>query len=105
MKRKLGAARLIAAPRARVAVACALILASIALSIGVFHVSRRKQIIRIGYELSEARDQLRQLREQNRKLRVETSVLTNPARIERLARVLGMKRATPNDIRMVNRNP
>lgn len=94
-------ARLIAAPRARVAVACALIIAVIAGSIAIFHVSRRKEIVRIGYRLSDARQQLRDLREENRKLRLETSVLTNPARIERLARSLGMKRATPQQIRVV----
>lgn len=94
-------ARLIAAPRARVAVACALIVAAITTSIAVFHVSRRKEIIRIGYKLSEARHELRQLRELNRKLRLESSVLTNPARIERLAGALGMNRATGQQIRVV----
>jgi cell division protein FtsL len=100
-RRWSGGARLIAAPRARVSVAVVLIMAAIVMAIGVFHVSRRKQIVSIGYRLSDAREQVRHLREENRKLRLESSVLTNPARIERLAGALGMQRATPNQIRVV----
>jgi cell division protein FtsL len=95
------AARFVAAPRARVAVACAVIVAAIVLAIGVFHVSRRKEITRLGYRLTDTRKELRLLREDNRRLRVEQSVLTNPERIERLARSLGMIRPMPTEIRVV----
>ena len=93
--------RIIAAPRARVAVACALIVASIIVAISVMHVSRRKSILRLGYELSDVRREVEVLREENRKLRLERSVLTNPERVERLARSLGMTRTQPTQVRVV----
>jgi cell division protein FtsL len=98
------AARFVAAPAARVAVACALIVSALLLAIGVFHVSRQKQILHLGYELSRSRNELRLLREENRRLRVELSVLTNPARIERLARSLGMIEPMEGQIRVVRTN-
>ena len=96
------AARFVAAPAARVAVASALIVAALLLAIGLFHVSRRKHILHLGYQLSQARGDLRLLREENRRLRVELSVLTNPERIERLARSLGMIEPLAGQIRVVN---
>jgi cell division protein FtsL len=96
------AARFVEAPRARVAVASALIVAVIILAIALFHVSRRKDILRLGYRLGDARKELKLLREDNRRLRVEQSVLTNPERIERLARSLGMIRPLPGQIRVVD---
>src|SRR5262245_15181812 len=91
---------LAAAPPARVAVACGLIAAALVLAVGIFHVSRQKQILALGYRLAAARHELRLLREDNRRLRVEQSVLTSPDRIERLASSLGMLRPTPEQIRV-----
>jgi len=99
------AARFVAAPAARVAVASALIVAALLLAIGLFHVSRRKHILHLGYQLSQARNELRLLREDNRRLRVELSVLTNPERIERLARTLGMIEPLAGQIRVVRGAP
>jgi cell division protein FtsL len=66
------------------------------------HVSLRYRVIRAGYELSERTDELRGLEQQNRKLRLELSLLRSPERIERLARdKLGLVRPDPEHIRVV----
>jgi len=79
-----------------------LILAAVATALGVGHVARRQSVIRLGYELSDAVTELRRLEEENRRLRLERSVLTNPARIERLAFAMGMARPVPGQIRVVD---
>ena len=53
-------------------------------------------IVRLGYEMGTATREHRQLWEDNRRLRVERSLLRDPARIERLARdKLGMQHPDP----------
>ena len=80
-----------------------LVLGALALlAMGLFQVHRRHQVIRIGYELSEARVELRALQEDRNRLRLEESVLTNPGRIERLATGLGMIRPTPDQLRIID---
>lgn len=71
------------------------------LALGLFRVHRRHQVIRIGYELSVARSELSALQEEQNRLRLEESVLTNPGRIERLASGLGMIRPTPDQLRVI----
>lgn len=71
------------------------------LALCLFRVHRRHQVIRIGYELNEARNQLRTLHEDQNRLRLEESVLTNPGRIEKLASSLGMISPTPDQVRIV----
>ena len=69
------------------------------------HVSLRYRVIRAGYELSERGTELRTLEQQNRKLRLELSLLRSPERIERLARdKLGLVRPDPEHIRVVRMN-
>jgi cell division protein FtsL len=58
-------------------------------------------VIRTGYELNVARAQLRVLQEEQNRLGLEESVLTNPGRIERLASALGMIRPTPDQLRVI----
>ena len=66
------------------------------------HVSLRLAVIRLGYAISEKSGERRGLEEDNRKLRLEASLLRSPARIERLAREqLGMERPDPARIRVV----
>lgn len=79
------------------------VLATLCTALGVRHVADRRDIVRVGYELSAATVELRRLEEDNRRLRLERSVLTNPERIERLAAGLGMARPSPDQIRVVNR--
>jgi cell division protein FtsL len=88
-------------PTLRAAVACLLISAFTITALGVGHVAKRQRVIRLGYELTDAITELRRLEEENRRLRLERSVLTNPARIERLARAVGMLRPAPGQIRVV----
>lgn len=85
----------------RVKVACLVLAAMAILALGLFRVHRRHQVIRIGYELNEARTELRSLQEEQNRLRLEESVLTNPGRIERLANSLGMIRPTPDQLRII----
>jgi cell division protein FtsL len=80
------------------------ILGAFLLVVGVAtaQVSLRYRAIRAGYELGERMDELRALDEQNRKLRLELSLLRSPERIERLARdKLGLVRPEPGHIRVV----
>lgn len=85
----------------RVRAVLLVLFASSILAIGLHRVHRRHQVIRVGYELNEARAELRQLQEERNRLRLEESVLTSPARIERIARSLGMVRPAPNQLRII----
>jgi cell division protein FtsL len=68
------------------------------------HASLRLAIIRHGYALSEKSREFRELEEDNRKLRLELSLLRSPARIEEVAHEkLGMRRPDPAEIRVVHR--
>jgi cell division protein FtsL len=71
------------------------------LALGLYRVEQQHQIIRLGYELNEARTTLRHLQEEENRLRLEESVLTNPGRIENLAGSLGMVRPGPDQLRVV----
>jgi cell division protein FtsL len=73
------------------------------LALALVRVHRRHQVIRIGYELSEQRAELRALQEKQKRLRLEQSVLTNPERIEKLAKSLGMIRPKPDQIEFIPR--
>lgn len=85
----------------RLAVAGLVVLAVVSTAIGVRHVADRRDVVRVGYALSSATAELRRLEEDNRRLRLERSVLTSPARIERLAVGLGMARPGADQIRVV----
>lgn len=94
-------ARVAAPPRRRVAIATLLIVAIALLALGVTHVMRRHEAVRLGYALSLETDALRVLEEDNRRLRLERSMLRHPDRIERHAQALGMARPEPTQIRVV----
>jgi cell division protein FtsL len=85
----------------RLAVTGLFVLAALITTLGVRHVAHRRDVVRLGYQLSSATAELRRLEEDNRRLRLETSVLTHPARIERLAGSLGLIRPAPEQIRVV----
>ena len=72
---------------------------------GVGQVQRRHESVRLGYELSRADAELRALEEEDRRLRLEISVLTNPERIESLARAMGMERPRLYQIRSAAPGP
>ncbi len=93
---------MIVTPRVKPAL---LVLAAMTLlAVGLHRVHRRHQVVRVGYELSEARAELRELQEERNRLRLEESVLTNPARIERLANALGMVRPAPSQLRVISKS-
>ena len=89
------------APPVRIAVVGMLTAAMIVAILGITHVSRRQQVIRLGYELSRAIEDLSRKQEENRRLRLEKATLTNPDRIRRLARSLGMDQPGPHQIRVI----
>ncbi len=89
----------------RLAIAGLVLLAVLVTALGLRQVAHRREVVRLGYELSSITAELRRLDEQARRLRLEKSVLTSPARIERLAEGLGMVRPAPEQIRVVWRAP
>jgi cell division protein FtsL len=89
----------------RLAAISLLAVAAVVTSVGLRHVAHRREVVRLGYELSAATAQLRRDQEDHRRLRLEKSVLTQPDRIERLAANLGMTRPAPQQIRAVRSDP
>jgi cell division protein FtsL len=89
------------APPVKIAVIGMAVLALVLVTLGLAHVARRQQIIRHGYELSRALEELAREQEENRRLRLEISTLTNPDRIRRLAAQLGMSQPGPDQIRVI----
>lgn len=89
------------APSVKVAVAGMCGLALVATLLGLAHVARRQEVIQLGYQLARATEELSDNQEENRRLRLEKSILTNPERIERLAESLGMRQPGPEQIRIV----
>lgn len=85
----------------RIAVAGMAIAAALVMILGIAHVNRRQQVIRIGYELSKATERHTRLQQENRRLRLEKAALTNPERIRRLAESLGMQQPGPSQIRVI----
>ena len=77
------------------------ISALLVIAMGVGHVGRRQRVLRLGYELTEAHTDLTRLKEENRRLRLEKSILTNPERIEKLAGNVGMSQPVAGQIRVV----
>jgi cell division protein FtsL len=101
MQAHVSAARARVKSHPRQAIAALVVLAALITALGLRQVAHRREVVRLGYELSSATAELRRLDEQARRLRLEKSVLTSPARIERLAIGLGMVRPTPEQIRVV----
>ncbi len=90
------------APPVRIAVAGMLIAATVVAILGIAHVARRQQVIRLGYELSKATEDLSRKQEENRRLRLEKATLTDPDRIRGLAESLGMTQPGPEQIRVLH---
>ncbi|WP_428262633.1 cell division protein FtsL [Haliangium sp.] len=89
------------APSVKIAVAGMVVFALLVAGLGVAHVARRQEVIQLGYQLAKATDDLAREQEENRRLRLEKSILTNPARIRHLAESLGMTPPGPDQIRVV----
>src|ERR1700675_233714 len=54
--------------------------------------------IEIGYHVEAQKQQVEQLREENRQLRLSEAQLTNPDRIDRVARQLGLNEPQPGQV-------
>ena len=54
--------------------------------------------IEMGYQIEAQRTQVEQLREQNRQLRLTEAQLTDPGRIDRIARQLGLDTPEPGQV-------
>lgn len=85
----------------KVAVAGMITIAAVVIALAVGHVTRRQEAIRLGYDLSDALTELRHAQEENRRLRLERSVLTSPDRISGLAAQMGMHQPTEGQVRIV----
>jgi cell division protein FtsL len=92
-------------PSSSVAVACMVMVAALATAIAVGHVSRRHDVVRLGYQLSQATERLHELEEEHRQLVLETATLTDPARIRPLAMKLGMAPPAPSQVRAIPAQP
>ncbi len=77
-------------------IACALT------ALGVVRVARQHEVLRLGYQLSQKSEHVRQLREARRRLELEHATLTSPERIRRLAGELGMTTVAPDKIRVIS---
>ena len=67
----------------------------------IIRVSRRHEVLRLGYELARRSEQVHRLREERRQLSLEHATLSAPERIRRLATRLGMKQVSPDKIRVI----
>jgi cell division protein FtsL len=105
MPARVGAMRARVASHPRLAVVVLVGFAVLATGLGLRHVGQRREVVRLGYELSTATVELRRLDEEARRLRLEKSVLTSPDRIEHLATELGLVQPVPDQIRVVWRAP
>ena len=72
--------------------------------LGVVHVHRRHQMVRLGYLLSDANFELASLEEESRRLTLEISMLTEPQRLKKMALDHGLKMPSPEQIRIVYSN-
>ncbi len=89
------------AQKVRGTIAVMLLVAVLITGLGVQRVRARHEVIRIGYQLSKATEEVRRLREIHRQLELERATLTSPERIRALATALGMAPVPPDQIRVV----
>jgi cell division protein FtsL len=97
--------RRVDAPSVKTAVIALVIVACLLVSVGVIRVMRQHEVLRLGYQLSHQAEQVRLLREAQRRLELERGTLTSPDRIRRLATQLGMTSVAPDRIRIVDVPP
>ena len=90
------------APSVRVVVLALIAAASLLTAIGVIRVARQHEVLRLGFELSRASDQLGRMHEAGRQLELELATLAAPDRIRRLATQLGMTPVSPDRIRIIH---
>lgn len=93
------------APKAHRGVMILVTVFALITTAAIMYVGRRHEVLRYGYQLSRASQRVAVLRESNRKLDIELSMLSTPERIRGLATQLGMIPVPPDRIRVVPRTP
>jgi hypothetical protein len=78
----------------RIFTAAVTVLLSLVMFYGLQHFSS----IELGYKVEAKKSQLEQLREQNRQLRLSEAQLTQPRRIDAMARQMGLVELQPNQV-------
>jgi cell division protein FtsL len=89
------------APSVRSVVISMVLAAALLTAIGVIRVARQHEVLRLGFELSRASEQVGRMNEARRGLELELATLTAPDRIRRLAVQLGMAPVAPDRIRIL----
>jgi len=89
------------APSVRSVVISMVLVAALLTAIGVVRVARQHEVLRLGFELSRASEQVGRMNEARRGLELELATLTAPDRIRRLAVQLGMAPVAPDRIRIL----
>jgi cell division protein FtsL len=87
----------------RIAVVALVAVAAIAMFFGILQVKRHHELVRISYEISDVTEALREAEAENRRLRLERSLLTSPERLEQLAADIGMVQPGAKQIRIIER--
>ncbi len=64
----------------------------------MFYGWQHYQSIQSGYRVEQEKQQLAQLEEQNRELRLNEAQLSDPARIDKLARQMGLQQPAPGQV-------
>jgi cell division protein FtsL len=77
------------------------LVAIVVTAIGVIHVARRHESVRLSYTLAKASARMRTAEERQRRLELERATLTAPDRIRALAEGLGMVPTPPDQVRLV----
>jgi cell division protein FtsL len=89
------------APGDRKLVTVMVVIAALITALAVQRVRARHEIVRLGYQLTRATEEVRHERELRRRLELERATLTNPARLRALATELGMVPVSPDRIRVI----
>jgi cell division protein FtsL len=89
------------APNARDAIITMIVLAALVTAIAIAQVARRREVIRVGYQLSRETQRLEAARERRQELEVERATLIQPDRLRELAERLGMEPVEPIQLRVV----
>ncbi len=65
---------------------------------GISHVWSNFEVTQKGYDISKLKNEERRLMDVNRKLRLELAILKSPNNLETLAKRLGLKQPSPEQI-------
>ena len=84
--------------------AAVVMTAMVFMIVGLVHVHRRHQMVKLGYKLSDLNSELATLEEESRRLTLEISMMTEPKRLKDIAHTHGLHLPEPEQIRTVYSN-